>query len=568
MQGVCIRRGGTRVSLRAGLRTGMVVSAALVFAAVVTAFFIPLGVAVAPIVTEGVSAPTFRVLAKTAAFTVIQAFLSAAGASAIGFCAAFFCARREFWGRRLLLSLSAIPLSVPPVVIALAFILFFGKNGALNRFLLHVSAGKVSLGTFLYSPVGVLLVHAFYNFPITMRTVAAAWAQLPEETEQAAYLLGASPFRVMKTVIFPALWAPFFSSFVIIFLYSFFSFIIILLLGGLGVSTLEVMLYQTIRRDVHAGAAAWIAVLETGIAAAAVMTYAYLRSKSPDHIENTQYVRPRPRIGGAAERAFFLALISVIVFCLAAPLGSLLSYSLSPLSGSAVSRAAVPSGASAASSAGTAFGFLQAISADAWGQLFRRPAFWTAAWHTVQIGIGTAGLSVITALFFAYLVFQSTPARYKSLPLIPFAVSSIIIGSGWLRLNAPPLPLMLIVMQSSLAWPFAWAQIEIGLAKIPHSVADAARLLSASRSDAFFRVFLPLCGAGSAAAFCFVFAISAGDASLPLLLHIPNFENLALMLFRFAGSYRFTESACIAVILAVLTGSLFFFQDMIKEHIC
>lgn len=524
------------------LQNTLVGGGGVLFCAVLIAFFVPLGAAIAPSFASDASAAAFRPLWKAARFTVMQAFLSAAGASGIGLCAAFFCARRKFFGRKLLLSLSAIPLSVPPVVIALAFILFFGKNGFVNKLLAAVSAGQLSLGTFLYSTGGIVLVHTFYNFPITMRTVSAAWEQLPEETEQAALLLGASPLRIFRTVIFPALKAPLCASFVIIFLYCFFSFVIILLLGGLGVTTLEVELYQTIRRDIHAGTAARIALLETGIATAAVGLYAYLRSRTPDHVERTQYARTRLNIGGAAESVFFTVLICIICFCLLLPLGSLVWYSLSspkaPLT----------------------------ITVEAWRQLLQRSHFWLAVWNTVQTGIGTAVLSVTAALFFAYIAFQSNRTWRQSVPLFPFAVSSVVLGVGWLKLDAAPSMLLLVIVQSSLAWPFAWIQIETGLAKIPRSVIDAARLLSASRADAFFRVFLPLCKTGIVSALCSVFAISAGDASLPLLLHIPNFENLALMLFRFAGSYRFTESAGIAVILAVLTGSLFYIQDTVRER--
>lgn len=524
------------------LQNTLVGGGGVLFCAVLIAFFVPLGAAIAPSFASDASAAAFRPLWKAARFTVMQAFLSAAGASGIGLCAAFFCARRKFFGRKLLLSLSAIPLSVPPVVIALAFILFFGKNGFVNKLLAAVSAGQLSLGTFLYSTGGIVLVHTFYNFPITMRTVSAAWEQLPEETEQAALLLGASPLRIFRTVIFPALKAPLCASSVIIFLYCFFSFVIILLLGGLGVTTLEVELYQTIRRDIHAGTAARIALLETGIATAAVGLYAYLRSRTPDHVERTQYARTRLNIGGAAESFFFTVLICIICFCLLLPLGSLVWYSLSspkaPLT----------------------------ITVEAWRQLLQRSHFWLAVWNTVQTGIGTAVFSVTAALFFAYIAFQSNRTWRQSVPLFPFAVSSVVLGVGWLKLDAAPSMLLLVIVQSSLAWPFAWIQIETGLAKIPRSVIDAARLLSASRADAFFRVFLPLCKTGIVSALCCVFAISAGDASLPLLLHIPNFENLALMLFRFAGSYRFTESAGIAVILALLTGSLFYIQDTVRER--
>jgi len=529
------------VLTRLSIQKAFVSIGGVLFCAVLVAFFVPLGAAVFPAFC-GDSAATFRSLWKAARFTVMQAFLSAAGASVVGLCAAFFCARRRFFGRKLLLALSAIPLSVPPVVIALAFILFFGKNGLLNKLLAAASASHLSIGTFLYSTGGILLVHTFYNFPITMRTVSAAWGQLSEETEQAAFLLGASPLRVFRTVVFPALKAPFFASFVIIFLYCFFSFVIILLLGGLGTITLEVELYQTIRRDIHASAAARIALIETCIAAATVGSYAYFRSRTPDHIEHTQYARPRLRIGDAAEYIFFTVLVCVIFFCLLLPLGSLVWYSLSD------SKA--PLG----------------ISSQAWKLLLQRSAFWVAVRQTVQIGIGTAVLSVTAALFFAYTMFQSNRNWYKALPFFPFAVSSVIVGSGWFKLDTPPSLLLLVIVQSSLAWPFAWMQIETGLAKIPGSVLDAARLLSSSGTDAFFRVFLPLCKTGIVSALCCVFAISAGDASLPLLLHIPNFENLALMLFRFAGSYRFTESAGIAVILAILTGFLFFIQDAVREN--
>lgn len=524
--------------LRVRMQTALVLSAAVLFCAVCAAFAVPLSAAVLPVLGGGASRSILRIFAA-ARFTLIQALLSAFAASGIGLCAAFFCARREFFGRKWLMSLSAVPLSVPPVVIALAFILFFGKNGMLNKVLLAVSSGTISTGTYLYSLGGVLLVHSFYNFPIAMRTVAAVWAQLPEETEQAAYLLGASPFRIFRTVTFPALKAPLFASFLIIFLYCFFSFVIILLLGGLGLTTLEVELYQAIRRDVHSVSAAWIALIETGIAAAAVYIYLRLRSKTPDHTENTQYRRQRLKISGAQERLFFTAVSGVIVLCLILPLASLFVHSL-----------ADPK---------TPLGF------QAWKQLLSRPVFWTAVYRTVQVGIGTAALSVTAALFFAYRLWDAEKPAYRFIPFIPFTVSSIIIGSGWLRLDAPPSVAMLIAAQASLAWPFAWTQIEAKLAKIPHTAAEAARLFSASRSDAFFRVILPLCKTGIASAFCSVFAVSAGDASLPLILHIPDFENLALLLFRFAGAYRFAESAAIALVLAVLTGLLFFIQDSLQD---
>ena len=70
-----------------------------------------------------------------------------------------------------------------------------------------------------------------------------------------------------------------------------------------------------------------------------------------------------------------------------------------------------------------------------------------------------------------------------------------------------------------------------------------------------------MCKKGIFSALAFVFAISAGDASLPIVLNIPRFNNLALLIFDYASSYRFVESSAVAVVLSLMTGFVFFLQE-------
>lgn len=533
-----------KLSLAASSRAALVFAAGFLFITSLMLFFIPAGVAIIPALQKIPALEIMKQLWNAARFTLIQAAFSAFFADIIGLCAAFFCAQRNFFGRKALLALSAIPLSMPPVVIALSFILFFGKNGFLNQLLSVLFHGRLSVGTFLYSIGGVLLIHSLYNFPIAMRTITTVWEQLPEKTEQAAVLLGASSFRIFRTIIFPALLPAFCSSFLIIFLYSFFSFVIILLLGGLGISTLEVELYRAVRINMYANHAAVIAAVETGIAAGAV--WLYLRIRSMQHTGRCvqDLHRTRRNITRGSERLLFLITGGLIILFLIFPLCSLFLYSMRPLHTMSESHS-----------------FIESFSLTAWKNLIFSVAFWQAVLQTIQIGFCSASIAVITAIFFGYCTYGRRIPFISALPFFPLAVSSLVLGVGWLQLRFRPSLLMLIFAQASLAWPFAWAQIETGFAKIPTTVHHAALLSSASRSEAFFRVFLPLCTPAIVSAFCSVFAISAGDASLPLLLHIPQFENLALMLFRFAGSYRFTESAAIAIVLALLTGGLFSLRE-------
>ena len=57
---------------------------------------------------------------------------------------------------------------------------------------------------------------------------------------------------------------------------------------------------------------------------------------------------------------------------------------------------------------------------------------------------------------------------------------------------------------------------------------------------------------------CALVAISAGDATLPLVLSMQKFSTLSLFTYRLAASYRFTE-ACVSGLILGLVCSIVFF---------
>ena len=67
-------------------------------------------------------------------FTIFQAVLSTLAAALIGLASAYFAAKKDFAGRRFLLSFSAVPLCLPSLIVALGYVSFFGMNGRLNQF--------------------------------------------------------------------------------------------------------------------------------------------------------------------------------------------------------------------------------------------------------------------------------------------------------------------------------------------------------------------------------------------------------------------------------------------------
>lgn len=543
-------------------RAALAILAAAGFACVMTAFLAPACAAILPAFGDGGFRLSGSRIPAALRFTVMEAILSSVAAVAIGLPAAFLVARRSFPGRRLLLALSGVPLCIPPVIIALAFVLFYGRNGYLNATISRLTGNPEPTVTFLYSLAGVVIAHGFYNFPVVLRTVSQVWERLPEAEEDAATLLGAGRARVFLTITLPRLSGAIFASGALVFLYCFFSFIIVLLFGGIGGTTLEVELYQAARASFDFRAAGSIALVETVVAIGIVVAYAALERRLSAGSAGLGSPRERKRVRGFGE-----------TFAVAAYLAFLLVFFIGPLA-SILVRSCMESSLSLYSGA-TRFGL------GAWARLLSRSGLLKASLTTVGIGLAVAFLSTLAALFFALAGTElSAKGEHSSrmgrvgtelgknlarasrvLPLSPLAVSSVILGFGWTLLVPRGNAFVLVLAQSALAWPFAWTQIQSSLDRVPRALRDAAFVLSPDPLDRAFRAFVPLCRRGIVSGAGFAFAISAGDASLPLVLSLGRFENLSLLLYRLVGSYRFSEACACAVVLALLSGMVFFLQD-------
>ncbi len=71
-------------------------------------------------------------IVRSLKFTLSQSLASTLLAVAIGLPGAWFAARFRFAGRKALLALAAVPFCFPPILVILAFILYYGKEGFLS----------------------------------------------------------------------------------------------------------------------------------------------------------------------------------------------------------------------------------------------------------------------------------------------------------------------------------------------------------------------------------------------------------------------------------------------------
>jgi thiamine transport system permease protein len=193
-------------------------------------------------------------------FTTWQATASTVLTVAAGLPLAFVLHRYALPARRLVLALVTVPFVLPTVVVGAAF-----------RALLPASwIGGVG---------PILLAHVFFNVAVVVRVVGGLWAHLDPRYEAAARSLGAPPWRVFRTVTWPLLRPAVAAAAVLVFLFTFTSFGVVLVLGGPSTVTLEVEVYRRTAELLDLPGAAVLALVQLVLLAVVLVVSGRLQAR-------------------------------------------------------------------------------------------------------------------------------------------------------------------------------------------------------------------------------------------------------------------------------------------------
>ncbi len=223
-------------------------------------------------------------------FTFFQAVFSASISVAMGFPAAYLIARTRFPLHRWVKAISMIPFVIPGMIMALGMVQLLGRQGLIPGIFSMFGSERKS---YLYSFGAVVLAHALYNFPVTMRIVGDAWERIDGHLLDASKTDGANPFRVFRSIEVPLLITPILLSFLLSFLYCFTSFAVVLIIGGIRFSTIEVSIYQNLRVFFDFPAAVLLTLIQAGILGMFALIIfpfqkAHEQTESPGIVRKTQ----------------------------------------------------------------------------------------------------------------------------------------------------------------------------------------------------------------------------------------------------------------------------------------
>lgn len=459
-----------------------------------------------------------------------QASISTLLSVVLGVLLAFIIARRSFPGKKILKTLSLIPFVFPSILVVVSIVILFGNNGWINNFLQNFLGfeGRIQ---FLYGFFGIILAHAFYNFPLVARFVSSAWENLDVTMKETARTLGAGKQQVFLHVTLPQLLPPILAAALIVFIYTFMSFAIVLSLGGVSFTTLEIEIYRQVTRNLDFSAGAFLAIAQFFFLLAIAFLHFFF-SKKFERGEKLRTEKPEKlsikSVQGIAETGFLLAAVLFI----ALPIIALIVFSFFDSSGN-FSLSAVEK-----------IFFSQNASLTG-----------TTPVTAIVLSIAFAVTASVTATL-AGLIASMNSARHSFLEVFlsaSIAVSVITLGFGYLLGFGSGNFWVIAMGHAVLGFPFAFRIIRNALEKIDLESIEAARTLGADRLKTFFWVQLPRVKNALIVALSFCFAISLGELGLVLVLYDGVFATIPVYIYRLLTTFDLHAATAMGLTLVLIS---------------
>ncbi len=157
-------------------------------------------------------------------FTTWQALLSVGATFVIALPLTWILARFTFRGSRWVRAIVSTPFVLPTVVVAGAVMTLLPLQ---YQFGVH----------------GIIIAHVLFNIAVVVRIVGVRWRSISPDQMRAAQVLAASPMRTLWHITLPQLRVSLYSAALIVFVFTFTSFGVVSVLGGLTRRTIEVEIY-------------------------------------------------------------------------------------------------------------------------------------------------------------------------------------------------------------------------------------------------------------------------------------------------------------------------------------
>lgn len=471
--------------------------------------------------------------------TAVFAVLSTALALLLGSATAFVLVRTDVPGRRALSVLVLVPLILPSVLYAMAWVFIASPQIGLVEHVLGWTSFSV------YSVVGMALVQALAMAPLVYLAFSGTFASMDPSLEEAARVGGASAVATFRRVTLPLARPTVLSTAVLCFTLSVEAFEIPILLGlPTKQFTLTTLIYQAIGDyPPNYGVAGAVSVLLVVALALVILgqNRAMRATRSFQTISAKGFSSRRLALGpwrwAVCGLAWFYVGVTVVLPLLMLGYASTQGF-YQPPSWAAFATASLKSYADAANT----------------------PSFADAALNTVLLSVVVATALMLLMSVVAWIRVRSGLRLawvVESIATIPLVVPGLILGVALLTVYVNvDLGLygglgILVIAYMTRYMPFGVRYAQNAMYQIDDHLEESARVSGASRWRSFVGVLLPLMRPGLVAGWVFIAIVSFRDLSTPVLLYSSDSKVFPVLVFEKWQNGSLSQAATMGMIMVV-----------------
>ena len=452
----------------------------------------------------------------------------------VGFACAYAVTKTDMRFKRLLQASTLLPIISPPFVIALSAILLFGRNGLITRKLLFEGLGidLYAAGFDIYGLTGLVIVETLAYFPTAYLVLVGVLSSIDPALEEAASNLGASRWKVFRSVTVPLSLPGIVNAMLLLFIESMADFGNPLILAGrFNVLSVQAYLQITGNDNLPGGATLAMALLLPSLAVYFLQHY-LLRQRS--------FVALTGRASGTGIQT----------------VDKRVHYPLMAICWGTVGCVLLFYGLVVVGSFTTLWGVDYSLTLDNYVEAFRLGADYIL--DSLLLAAIATPLTGVLGMVVAFIVKRKQFVGRRLMDvtsMLSFAVPGTVVGIGYiLAFNQPPLMLrgtavIIVLLFIFRNMPVGIRAAAAALDQIDASLEEASTNLGAGSLTTFRRILLPLIAPAFFAGLAYSFVRCMTAISAVIFVVSGRWNLITVAILGFVENSDFSQAAALSIIL-------------------
>ncbi|MBZ4683234.1 MAG: thiamine transport system permease protein [Fusobacteriaceae bacterium] len=456
-------------------------------------------------------------------FTIYQAFISSIFAFLIAIFPSYYVASNNNKISKLIRTTLFIPFLFP-VVSAITAFSIIGNFSILKKI------------NFLYSLKAIIVANVFYNTPIFIKYISIALQRIPKNLEETLEIEGVKGIKKFIYIDLPLILPSIFRAFFLVFTYCFTSLGIVLGLGGIKYSILEVEIATIMMSSLDFSKAFLLGIIQF-----VILSFINIINNIIPHyeLEKSELKKYKINIFGK---------IIVIIFLILEYFVLIISFLFS------------------------VYNFYDnRFTIRGIKNLFSKE--FNLDYRVIEAFKNTILIAIITAvivIIFTYIFIKNENKYSNFILMATFGISNAFIAIALIYLNILyniPYLILLIIGFFYITVPLAYSFLHHPIKTIKNEIIEAAKIDGVNIFNLFFKIEFPILKNSFISVFIQIFAIIFGEFSLVYTMQISDyFPVISVVNYSLSSDKKIFESMALSSIVLLIIFILFYFSEKLSEE--